>query len=289
MSAPALYGLVLTGGRSRRMQRDKASLEYAGKSQLARAMELLTPLVARSFVSVRSDQLHDPQRSAYDTIADIRPNLGPIGGIHAALHAYPEHGWLILACDLPFLDRDTLQYLIAHRAGARIATAYRSNFDGEPEPLCAIFEPRSREIIEQSLAGGQQCPRALLSRNDVELLELPNARALDNINTGEEYTAAQATLGGVGTSSSPPVATGTLRRLNVRYFALLREQAGRSTEQLETHASTPRELYDELRHRRGLTLAPEFLRVAVNDEFGDWRSALSDGDTVVFLPPVAGG
>jgi len=75
----------------------------------------------------------------------------------------------------------------------------------------------------------------------------------------------------------------------VRYFALLREQAGRSTEELETHASTPRELYDELRHRRGLTLAPEFLRVAVNDEFGDWRSPLSDGDTVVFLPPVAGG
>jgi len=72
-----------------------------------------------------------------------------------------------------------------------MATAYRSSFDGKPEPLCAIFEPRSREIIEQSLAGGQQCPRALLSHNDVELLELPNARALDNINTGEEYAAAQ--------------------------------------------------------------------------------------------------
>ena len=57
MSAPDLYGLVLTGGRSRRMQRDKASLQYAGKPQLARAMELLTPLVARCFVSVRPDQL----------------------------------------------------------------------------------------------------------------------------------------------------------------------------------------------------------------------------------------
>ena len=80
-----------------------------------------------------------------------------------------------------------------------------------------------------------------------------------------------------------------MRRLNVRYFAMLREQAGRSAEELETQATTPRELYDELRRRRGLTLAPEFLRVAVNDEFGDWRSPLSDGDTVVFLPPVAGG
>jgi molybdenum cofactor guanylyltransferase len=295
MSAPQIYGLVLTGGRSRRMQRDKAGLEYAGKSQLARAMELLSPLVARCFVSVRADQVHDPQRAAYDTITDVRPNLGPIGGIHAALHAYPDHAWLILACDLPFLDRATLQHLIAHRASTRIATAYRSSFDAQPEPLCAIFEPRSLQIIEQSLAQEQQCPRALLSRSDVELLELPNARALDNINTGEEYAAAIATLGAASADSAAPpsepmpAGTATLRRLHVRYFALLREQAGRSVEELETQASTPRELYEELRRRRGLTLSPEFLRVAVNDEFGDWRAPLADGDTVVFLPPVAGG
>jgi molybdopterin-guanine dinucleotide biosynthesis protein A len=288
MSAPELYGLVLTGGRSRRMQRDKAGLEYAGKSQLARAMELLTPLVVRCFVSIRADQLHDPQRAAFDTIADIKPSLGPIGGIHAALHAYPEQAWLILACDLPFLDRATLQQLIARRASARMATAYRSSVDALPEPLCAIFEPRSRQIIEHSLARGQQCPRSLLSRSDVELLDLPNPRALDNVNTGEEYTAAKATL--ADTATAPPAAAaGTVRRLNVRYFAVLREQAGRSAEELETQATTPRELYEELRHRRGLTLAPEFLRVAVNDEFGDWRSPLANGDTVVFLPPVAGG
>ena len=287
MSAPELYGLVLTGGRSRRMHRDKASLEYAGKSQLARAMELLTPLVARCFVSVRTDQLYDPHRAAYDTIADIKPNLGPIGGIHAALHAHPDQAWLVLACDLPFLDRATLQHLIARRAATRVATAYRSSFDALPEPLCAIFEPRSRQIIEESLARGQQCPRALLSRADVELLDLPNPRALDNVNTGEEYAAAKATL---GTTAGPmPAGAGASRRLRVRYFAMLREQAGRSAEELETQATTPRELYEELRRRRGLTLAPEFLRVAVNDEFGDWRSLLADGDTVVFLPPVAGG
>jgi molybdenum cofactor guanylyltransferase len=178
MNALALFGLVLTGGRSRRMQRDKASLEYAGKSQLARAMELLTPLVGRCFVSVRADQLYDPHRAAYDTIADIRPNLGPIGGIHAALHTFPEHAWLVLACDLPFLDRTTLEDLIARRADTRVATAYCSSFDALPEPLCAIFEPRSLQLIEESLARGQQCPRALLSGADVELLDLPNPHAL---------------------------------------------------------------------------------------------------------------
>jgi len=293
MSAPVLYGLVLTGGRSRRMQRDKASLEYAGKSQLARAMELLTPLVARCFVSVRADQLYDPHRAAYDTIADIKPNLGPIGGIHAALQTHPEHAWLVLACDLPFLDRATLQHLIARRADTRVATAYRSNFDGLPEPLCAIFEPRSLAVIEESLTRGQQCPRALLSGADAELLDLPNPRALDNVNTGEEYAAAKAAVGTIAAGATPAAAAPSVasasRRLHVRYFALLREQAGRGAEELETQATTPRELYEELRARRGLTLAPEFLRVAVNDEFGDWRSPLADGDTVVFLPPVAGG
>ena len=55
-----------------------------------RAMDLLAPLVARAFVSVRAEQRDDPQRAAYETIADLRDDLGPMGGIHAALHAHPR-------------------------------------------------------------------------------------------------------------------------------------------------------------------------------------------------------
>jgi len=76
MTQPALYGLVLAGGRSRRMQRDKASLEYRGRPQLMRAMDLLRPFVEKAFVSVRSDQTDDSTRAAYPTIADATPNLG---------------------------------------------------------------------------------------------------------------------------------------------------------------------------------------------------------------------
>jgi molybdopterin-guanine dinucleotide biosynthesis protein A len=255
-------------------------------------MDLLAPQVERAFVSVRSDQLNDPSRSAYDTIADLKSDLGPIAGIHAALHAHPDRAWLVLACDLPFLDPATLRHLIARRDSSRIATAYRSHFDGLPEPLCAIFEPRSLPIIEQSISQTQHCPRSLLARSDVALLDLPNVHALDNINTGEEYAAALSALDaapGAAGAAPRPASNGASRRLSVRYFAILREQAGRSSEVVHTQAATPRELYDELRRRHGLSLAPEFLRVAVNDEFGDWRAPLADGDTVVFLPPVAGG
>lgn len=279
MNTSPLFGLLLTGGRSRRMQRDKAALAYAGQSQLTRAMALLTPITQRRFVSIRADQANDPQRTAFDTIADVVNDLGPIGGIQAALRAHPEAGWLVLACDLPLLDAATLDHLIAHRDPTRLATAYRSSFDGLPEPLCAIFEPASASALEEWIAAGKKCPRAFLGQANVRLLNLPNPRALDNVNTVEEYAQAQAAL-------TPPTAA---RRLNVRYFALLREQAGRSVEEVESQAANPAQLYAELAARRGLTLTREMLRVAINDEFGDWNAPLHEGDTVVFLPPVAGG
>jgi molybdenum cofactor guanylyltransferase len=79
------------------------------------------------------------------------------------------------------------------------------------------------------------------------------------------------------------------RALKVQYYALLREQAGRREEALESTATTAAELYQELRQRHPFTLPPEMLRVAINSEFADWTSALREGDTVVFIPPVAGG
>jgi molybdopterin-guanine dinucleotide biosynthesis protein A len=276
MSAPEMYGLVLAGGRSTRMQRDKAVLEYDGVPQLVRAMGLLTPLVARAFVSVRADQPVDPQRAAHARITDLQPGLGPIGGIQAALHAHPQAAWLVLACDLPFLRAPTLEYLISQRDPRRIATAFRSSTDALPEPLCAIYEPAALGPIAEWIARQQRCPRAFLAQADALLLDLPEPHALDNINTPADYAAASGT-------------TRAQRRLRVRYFALLREQAGRSSEELDSPAGTPQELYEELVRRHGLSVAAQFLRVAINDEFADWRAPLADGDTVVFLPPVAGG
>jgi len=79
------------------------------------------------------------------------------------------------------------------------------------------------------------------------------------------------------------------RTIRVQYYALLREQAGRSDETLTTAALNPRELYVELQARYPFTLPPEMLRVAINAEFGEWSQALKAGDAVVFIPPVAGG
>lgn len=280
MSAP-LYGLVLSGGRSSRMGQDKAALRVGGRSQLEHAMALLAPHVARAFVSVRKDQRADPLRAGFEQIEDTREDLGPIAGIIAAQERFPERAWLVLACDLPLLDAATLEYLVRARAPERQATAFRSSHDALPEPLCAVYEPASRDAIIAYVARGRTCPRKFLLGADVRLIDEPDPRALDNANTPEEYAAAMSTRG-----AAPSAAT---RRLTVQYFALLREQAGRGTEALVTAARTPRELYAELAHRYPFTLDPSVLRVAINSEFGDWSAPLEEGDAVVFIPPVAGG
>ena len=77
--------------------------------------------------------------------------------------------------------------------------------------------------------------------------------------------------------------------VEIQYFAVLREQAGRSHERVATTAATLADLYEEVRQRHGLRLARAQLRVAIDGEFAEWHSPLVDGARVVFIPPVAGG
>jgi molybdopterin-guanine dinucleotide biosynthesis protein A len=269
------------------MQRDKAGLVYHDKSQLQWTYELLLQHCSAVFVSVRPDQRLEPTRAAHPQIVDRQPGIGPIAGISAALLEHPKVAWLVVACDLPFVDAGTLAALIADRDPSRLATAYRSSHDGLPEPLCAIWEPASRESLAAHVASGQRCPRKFLINADTRLLELPDAIALDNVNTAAEFAAAQARLQLVAEPQQG--GTASTITLKIQYYALFREQAGRSEELLDTTATTPEQLYRELQARHPFKLAQEQLKVAVNAGFSDWHTTLRSGDSVVFIPPVAGG
>lgn len=295
MSADApLFGLVLAGGASTRMQRDKAAIEYHGQSQLHWTFRLLSHVCAATFVSVRPDQREEPTRAGLPQIVDRLPGIGPIAGISAALQAHPKAAWLVVACDLPFLNEQTLRHLIAQRDPHKLATVYRSSHDNLPEPLCAIWEPAAREPVLAYIAAGKQCPRKFLINADTTVIDLPDPRALENVNTADEFKATVAALGSDEPASTPSAARSSPveskpRTLRVQYYAILREQAGRNEETLDTTAATPAELYEELRRRHPFQLTATQLKVALNSEFSDWQTPLRHGDTVVFIPPVAGG
>ena len=286
---PRVHGLILAGGQSTRMQRDKAALEYRGKTQLDRTFELASRHVAKVFVSVRANQISDPTRARHPMIVDSVSGEGPLVGIRSALDAYPDVAWLVLACDLPFLSDAAIAHLLRERNSAGLAvglaTAYKSAHDGLPEPLCAIWEPGAGKALAGYQAGGGICPRKFLIKQGARLIEPQDARALDNVNTPEEYTEAAAALENSRTAREGAKP----KRLKIQYYALMREQAGRSEETVETSSLTPAELYLELTARYGFTLSREQLKVAVNSEFSDWSRKLNMGDAVVFILPVAGG
>ena len=168
------------------MGSDKASLTQNGETQLFRAVSLLESQLPRVFVSTSREQADDPTRKDFDKIVDVYADLGPVAGIMSAMDHNPAVSWLVLACDLPELDEATVVNLLEEASTEHAATAYKSTHDNLPEPLCAIYRPAAREIIDQFVADGFNCPRKILINASTHLLTQPYPRALHNVNSPED-------------------------------------------------------------------------------------------------------
>lgn len=187
----SLYGLVLAGGHSTRMEMDKSLLDYYGKSQTEHCYELLIKNCESVFISNREEQAQLSGHKYLPQIHDTYDSIGPLGGILSAMRVHPQVAWLVLACDLPLVNMETIESLIRQRDRSKIATAYKSAKDPYfPEPLCAIYEPEANVQLKESLDRGINCPRKILINSDVHLIEQDQEFALDNVNDQKEYRAA---------------------------------------------------------------------------------------------------
>ncbi|MBT8085067.1 MAG: NTP transferase domain-containing protein [Woeseia sp.] len=183
--APPLFGLVLAGGESRRMGVDKALLRHGDESQLDYAVRMVSTVVAETWVSARKSQ-GGAERAQYPLILDRYENLGPAAGILSAMDHDPRVAWLVLACDLPNVTASTLRALVAGRAENQPFTAFRSSHNDLPEPLCAIYEPGARQLLDGFIGEGINCPRKVMIRSNTRLLSQPDPASLDNINTPQD-------------------------------------------------------------------------------------------------------
>ena len=193
-SKPKLHGLLLAGGRSSRMGQDKAALVHPdGRTLLRRCYDLLREAGCETIaISLRHDQ---EIPAGFDGVEIVRDpegsSLGPMAGMVVGMRLDSAADWLVLACDLPRLDAATLDYLIDSKQAHEKFLAYRSEFDGLPEPLCTLYSQAALPILEQAQADDFRCPRKILIRNDCRLLEPVTPRALDNANTPEDWATAK--------------------------------------------------------------------------------------------------
>ncbi|MEE6129558.1 NTP transferase domain-containing protein [Chryseobacterium arthrosphaerae] len=187
---PPVNGLVLAGGKSVRMGKAKDLLHWHGKEQRYFAADLIAPFCEEVFISCRQDQLEnfDP---GYKALTDTFLNMGPFGGILSALRSRRDTAWLVVACDLPLLDPKSLEFLLRSRDPEKAATTYESPFDGLPEPLITIWEPKSYPLLLHFLGIGNTCPRKVLINSDTLILKPENPDALMNVNTPEDAEKAK--------------------------------------------------------------------------------------------------
>jgi molybdenum cofactor guanylyltransferase len=193
----SLYGLVLAGGRSSRMGTDKAALVHPdGRTLARRCYDLLGETGCNKvMLSLRSDQEIPIGFGEMDDLQIVRDpanvSAGPIVGIVSAMEMQPDASWIVVACDLPRLDQKTLLHLVTSLHFDDSFLAYRSESDGLPEPLCAIYAPAALPIFKQALADNFRCPRKILINHHCRLLDSVTPRALENANSPDDWATAQ--------------------------------------------------------------------------------------------------
>lgn len=181
-----LKGLVLAGGRSTRMGSDKGLLNWHGKPQREYLVELLQSVGLEAYISCRSDQV--AALAGFNIVVDQEEAQGPLGAIYSAFLKEPNTAWLVVACDMPFLDAATLVFLQKHRQPQLNATAFRAPAftDGSPDPLLAIWEPKIAGLVAERLEENRRCARKTLLEAGVQVLDIPDPKVLSNINTAQE-------------------------------------------------------------------------------------------------------
>lgn len=181
---PDIYGLILTGGFSKRMGMEKAQLNYHGKPQFSYLFELIKPFCEKVFLSCRKEQ-SSQFGNQYPMIFDLHDGIGPMNGLLSFFEKHPSKACLIVACDMPFIDEKTLSFLIENRKVEKIATTFKSK-KGFPEPLLTIWEPKSYSIISAAFQKRDFSLRDILQENECQLLQPIDDNILLNINYPEE-------------------------------------------------------------------------------------------------------
>jgi molybdopterin-guanine dinucleotide biosynthesis protein A len=191
--APAgLSGVVLCGGHSRRMGRNKAVLTLQGQRLIAHVLDRLDPLCDELIVAANDvgDYADLPAR----VVPDVLPVSGPLSGIHAGLSSMRNELGIVVACDMPFLNHALLRFMAVVAPGYDVVVPH---IQGEYEPLHAVYRRTCIAPIERLLAQGPRRVVALfplvrvreVTQEEVALFDAENS--FFNVNTPEDWAEAQ--------------------------------------------------------------------------------------------------
>jgi molybdopterin-guanine dinucleotide biosynthesis protein A len=189
-----ISALILAGGASTRMGKDKAFLEVDGMPLVERVHDILAPLFAEVLVAVGT---YNSKRGPFPgcVLHDATPGLGPLGGLVAGLKAVKTPWLFMVACDMPYLDPRVIARVVSERRDGLLAVVPESA--GGLESCHALYAKAALPIIEQAMANGERAPYRLFERLNTRIIPQaeiaaldPTFRTLSNLNTPADLKRA---------------------------------------------------------------------------------------------------
>ena len=168
-------GLILAGGESQRMGQDKASLLFSGRTLLQQVASVLQPLFKDIIVSTRMPRpdCELPQ------VSDHPAHKGPLAGLIAGLEQARTSWVFVVACDMPFIIPQLIEYLSGLRDGFDAVVPVVS---GHPQPMASFYSRRSLDILHGLMNdGASHSMRELLDRLSVHYVDEEKLKAYDLI------------------------------------------------------------------------------------------------------------
>ena len=174
-----LNGLILSGGYSTRMGRDKALLEFHGVPQREYLRRAMAAYCGEVFLSCRQDQEVD---SSWNVVTDAFDFRSPLNGIMSALQQHPDCAWLAVAVDMPRVDAQVILQLVKARDRGQIATCFYNPVRKMPEPLLTIWEPAALPVLQRYVAAGTIGPQQVLNHEAIHTVQPFDAGIFLNVN-----------------------------------------------------------------------------------------------------------
>ncbi len=179
-----INGLILAGGKSSRMGTDKSLLNYHGKPQRDYLVSILSTCCRKVYLSCK-DTTGIPGH--FNPIADGFDLNSPLNGIMSAFQLDPASAWLTVPVDMPWVDENTLRFLIDHRNKSKIATCFWDSTGKQPEPLLTLWEPHAITLLSDYYNAGGSSPREFLCKHPSNIINASTPNWLKNINSKQEF------------------------------------------------------------------------------------------------------
>lgn len=192
-----IAGVILAGGKSSRMGRNKALLELDGGTFIERIADALLAVFSRVFIS--SDREHEYEFLKLQTVEDVYKGAGPLAGIHSALLRAGTPKIFVVSCDLPLITPDLVRHVLKQVQGTDATIV---SIDGASQPLFGVYDMSCLRMLEEHLKDGQYSVLRFLDDVTTHSVALESSRdlghtiAVSNVNTPSDYAAVIAFAGG---------------------------------------------------------------------------------------------